>query len=296
MVEKFNEMLLSSVGSDDKINTYLDIKSELNKLIMDINEHSKSNINFKIKDGLIEKVNIKHRYSDKDLLQNNKELFFTALKNIFSPIQATKDYTKYFVETEKKFKEEEFDKVTNFLRKFFEIERVNQNSYFVEQEDKLRFYQEQEVIEVTEKPIKLYASSIYQPSFEFLKNLTQTIELIDSIDIELISNQDTLTRNKVTKIILPLGKGERNFERDSHLEPTMKNLIKNLFYSDNQKYSLNINIIINMVRPLNFQEEIIVKNILRKNGVNATKKINTNPKSITDFDFLMLMSKLKVNL
>jgi hypothetical protein len=296
MIEKFNEILISSEGSDEKIQSYLKIKKELNNLIIDLNEKSKSNIKFIIENGEILSIKSKHQYSDVDLGTNNKNLIKLMFLNILSPLKTTEKYDNYYQKTERAHEKKEKELISNFITRFFELEKINKEKIIIEKEEKLKFIKEETNKNKKGETAVLYAQSIYQPSFELLQQLTTTIELIKNIEIEIITNQEEKTRNEQTNIILPMGKGKRHELRDAHLSPSLKNLIKNLYATDNQIYSININIIINMTRPLNFQEEIIIKDILKKNGIYTKTTISKEAKSITDFDFLMLLSNSRINI
>ena len=296
MIESFNKMIEGPEGSDEKIQNFLKTKKKLHEEIINLNKNTKSNIKFDIINGYAENLEIKHKYTDISLKENNLTLLKISLMNILAPINARSLYNKYYEDKELKVKKSEIERTKNFLKKIFELDEFKSQSFKMIKEERFRFVEEKEEERETKGTKILYSHSIFQPSYELLKEITEKIELIDKIEFEIISNQVVDERNEKIKVILPTGKGDRVEDRDAHLPPTKRNLIRNIYQQDDQEYTLNIKMTFKMVRELNFQEEIIIKNILRRNGIYVKKTEKENPQSITDFDFLMILSNLKVNI
>lgn len=290
IIEEFNNILKSNIGSDEKLNMYLNLKSKIEDLAHLINL-TNVNIRLNINEKGIQKIFIEERYSDNQLKKNNIELFKTVLLNLLSPHKALQKYTDYYnSESKKEFENSEM-KVSKFLNDFLSINDIKSKIEFT-QEQKFTF--EDEDIENNKKEeIKetdeLNTVSIFQPSFEILKEIFKT-NLIKEINISFVNNQEVSTRNLFFKAILPQGKGNRDDKRDSHLEPTLKNLLSNIYKTDNQNFNLNLKLDFVLNKRISFQEEIMIKSFLNKNGINVMKNSETYITSVTDFDLLMLLN------
>jgi len=293
MIKEFYDNLESNYGSDVKIHNYNNIDKNMTELIFEFFEKTHSNIIFDIKEGVITKVNLEHKYSDKNLIKNNKFLLLNTLKYILSPNKLTNLYHNYYLKEEETFVDDEKKLTKDFLNKLFSSEKEFNPDYFcILPEVEISFYNETHKKENDENVF--YLKSVYQPSFEFLYKASTEIELIDFIEFKLVSNQVEKDRNVFTKVIFPSVTGNRISIRDSHLIPTSKNLIKNIYNISNKNFQINIDVIVHLKRKLDFQEEMVFRDYFEKNGLILTKNDIKTPKSVANFDLIMLLSSLKV--
>jgi len=290
MLNTFNNILAESIGSDEKISKYINLKKDLGKSFEELNQVNAS-LKFIIEKEKVEKIQMNNLYNDNDIKRNNITLLALILKNILSPNKTNELYTDYYNNEEDKATKANLKQVKKFIDDF-NNDYQSKDNIKIGFEDKFKFTDDNETIIEKSEFDYFIAESIFQPSYEIIKQLFD-IEFIKNIELNIINNQVVESRNERLKTILPLGIGERNQTRDSHLEPTFKNLLNNIYKFDNQNFNINISIKINLKRNIHFQEEIMFKSFLKKNGITIKRNQEEVINSITDFDFIMLMNNLK---
>ena len=294
LTKKYEEIIESSKGSDEKIIDYKNLEKQALEFFTKYNANSYSQLKYNIKDSEILNCELKHKYSNIDISNNNKILFKYIINNLLSPINSLNKYSSFFEKKEKDREKSERQRESDFLSFIINDSLKEENVVFIN-EDKIR-YEEDEIVNNDEekKENVFYANNVYQPTYKIISKLQKEISQIEEVEIIINNNQEEESRNYSIKTVFELGGGLRDKKRESDLEPTKKNLIKNIYLATKQDFILNINIKVILKKDLDFQKIMVIKDIFNQNGIFLRSKENKVPMTITIFDLIMLFNGLKV--
>jgi hypothetical protein len=290
MIEDYQGLINSKEANNIKFDKIKKMMLKNKELFLNFNKETKSNVGIVIKKGYIDYIAIYHRYTNKDIKNNNMEMLKIILKNLLSPITSFEEYKKYYQNQEREFAALETIKIKKMLEFFLQKKIYEDNFKFIYEKE---YIYESEIIKYNSKQKKIYYSqSIFQPSFDLLTTISH-FNIIRSVEIKIIGNQDENSRNERYMNILKSGNINRDINRDSNSSEVTKKLLKDFDEKIEKDYIINVEILFDMNKELTWQEEATFVNYLLKNGIHVKNTPEETPSSIRTFDLINMLYGVK---